>query len=450
MAKVEAAPLAAPEAGALAARTRSRRAVEAAIRGVPLAAFDALVRAFERDAGGAANQVLLWSRPGDWRNQAPGPDPETLALAAFLDTREAGPLVLEIPPADDGPMAGVIVDGRLRPLAALGRRGIDRGEGARLLVLPPGYVGDVPDDCIVLPSMSWRGGALLHSLPQGASEADRLRAASHLKRMRLYPLAAVGRPPATRFVEAADAVVDARLPFDARLFETLARVLRSDPGRSAEQAIEGLLASVGIVHGREFAPDAGTAALLAEAAAEARDWLRAVDESARPCCWPDRRWGAWDPSTTSPGDVALAATPADRDAAAALRAVAWQQDEDTPCLIATRDRRGEPLDGARTYRLHLPAQIPAAGGWAIAAYDAETHTLLRDVPHAARSSRTPGTAPGADSAVDLFFGPAPPAGRESAWIPTRAGIRWEAVLRLRGAAPGWRTGSWTPGDLEPR
>jgi len=450
MAKVEAAPVAAPDAGALAAHARARRAIEAAIRGLPVVALDALARAFGRDAGGASNQVLLWSRPGDWRNQTPFPDPETLDLATFLDTREAGPVLLEIPPADDGPLAGVIVDGRWRTLAAIGRRGLDRGEGARVLVLPPGYQGDVPDDCVVLPSTSGRGALLLRTLPRGATEADRVRAASHLKRLRLFPLAAAGRPPAQRFVEAADLVVDARPPWGLQLFESLAGALQSDPWPPHERAIEELLASVGIVRGRTFEPDASTADLLADAAAEARAWLRAVDEAAWPPCWPGRRWGARDEAGMARDDVTLAVTPADRDAAAALRAVAWRLDDDTPCLVATRDRRGDPLDGERAYRLHLPAHIPAADGWAVTAYDAVTHTLLRDVPHAGRSSRTQGTAPGTDATVDLFFGPAPPAGKEAAWIPTRPGIRWEAVLRLRGPAPGWRAANWTPGDLEPR
>jgi hypothetical protein len=453
MAKDAATADAALEASALARRMRLRRAVEAAIRGLPLVAFDALARAFERDVGGSPNEILWWPRPGDWRNRTLAPDPEAPALVAFLDTRAAGPVVLELPQSEEAAIAGTIVDAGLRTLCEVGPRGLDGGAGGRYLVLPPAFHGDTPNDCFVLPSPHWQGAALLHARPPGASEADRVRAASHLARVRLHPLAAAGRPPPTRFAEAGDAIVEACLPFDLRLFEALDRATQAGPCPLPEPALAELLDAAGIAHGRPFAPDAETAALLVEAAGEARAWLQAIDEAARPAWSAYGHWRAWQdlalPGAATPPGV----TAVDLRALAALRGRPVRGAEagaDPACLLARRDRRGEPLDGGRAYRLHLPADVPAADGWSVSACEADTHAPLRDVPRAARSSRTPGLVGPGDGAVDLFFGPAPPAGKDDAWIPTRAGVRWEAILRLHRPAPAWREQAWAPGDLEPR
>jgi hypothetical protein len=452
MAKDDAAADTALEVGALARRTRLRRAIEAAIRGLPLVAFDALACAFE-GAAGTPNEILWWPRPGGWRQRAPAPDPEALALVALLDTRTAGPVVLELPPADDSAIAGVIVDGGLRALCELGARGLGGGAGGRYLVLPPAYHGDTPNDCFVLPAPYWRGAALLQARPRGAAETDRVRAASHLARVRIYPLAAAGRPPATRFVDAGETIVDAGLAFDLRLFEALDRAAQAGPCPLPEPALAELLEAVGIVHGKPFAPDAQAAALLADAAAEARAWLHAIDEAARPSWSAYGHWHAWHDHVAADAATPPGVTAVDLRALAALRGRpvrAAEAGADPACLLTRRDRRGEPLEGGLAYRLHLPAGLPAADGWSITACEADTHAPLRDVPHGMRSSRAPELAGPPDAPVDLFFGPTPPAGKEGAWISTRTGVRWEAVLRLHRPGPAWREQAWAPGDLERR
>jgi Polyphosphate kinase 2 (PPK2) len=47
----------------LAERTLQRRAVEAAICGMPLVNFDAMRQAYCRDAGAQYNDVMYWSKP---------------------------------------------------------------------------------------------------------------------------------------------------------------------------------------------------------------------------------------------------------------------------------------------------------------------------------------------------------------------------------------------------
>ena len=58
--------------------------------------YDATVK-----AKGGWNEIVYWSRVPDWKNQTLTPNPDTIYLIPFYDTRR-GPVVLEIPVADGG------------------------------------------------------------------------------------------------------------------------------------------------------------------------------------------------------------------------------------------------------------------------------------------------------------------------------------------------------------
>jgi Protein of unknown function (DUF1254) len=78
------------------------RAVEAVIWGMPAVNYD-LMRQEVFRIGGKENQVVYWSRPLDGNNQTLTPNPDSIYLMAFYNTKDVGPLVIEIPPAgDDG------------------------------------------------------------------------------------------------------------------------------------------------------------------------------------------------------------------------------------------------------------------------------------------------------------------------------------------------------------
>jgi hypothetical protein len=58
-----------------------------------------------------------------------------------------GPLVLEVPPASDKvSYFGTIVNAWDQPIEDVGPPGADKGKGAKYLLLPPGYEGDVPKE----------------------------------------------------------------------------------------------------------------------------------------------------------------------------------------------------------------------------------------------------------------------------------------------------------------
>jgi hypothetical protein len=87
----------------LAERTLQRRAVEAIIWGMPAVNYDLMYQAMVRDAkaGAGSNKIVYWSRLSDWKNQTLTPNPDSVYFMPCFDTKNVGPVVLEIPPADE-------------------------------------------------------------------------------------------------------------------------------------------------------------------------------------------------------------------------------------------------------------------------------------------------------------------------------------------------------------
>ena len=82
----------------LTRRSIERRAVEAAIWGMPLVNFDAMRQAYFRDAGAKYNDVMYWSKPSDWKNQTTTPNHSTNYVLFFMNLKD-GPVVVDIPAA---------------------------------------------------------------------------------------------------------------------------------------------------------------------------------------------------------------------------------------------------------------------------------------------------------------------------------------------------------------
>jgi hypothetical protein len=94
----------------LARRAIERRAIEAINWGMPAVNFDLMLQAMIGSAKGKPNQIVYWSRLPDWRIQTLTPNPDVIYLKPFFNTKDVGPMVLEIPPAKDGSITGTIMD----------------------------------------------------------------------------------------------------------------------------------------------------------------------------------------------------------------------------------------------------------------------------------------------------------------------------------------------------
>jgi hypothetical protein len=83
-----------------------QRGVETAIWGMPAVNFQLMYDAFAK-INGNYNQVVIWPKLLDWKNQTLTPNPDVIYLMPFFNTEKVGPVVLEIPPADNGVLMAV-------------------------------------------------------------------------------------------------------------------------------------------------------------------------------------------------------------------------------------------------------------------------------------------------------------------------------------------------------
>ena len=86
----------------LTRRTIERRAVEAVIWGMPAVNYDLMLQEMLTKTPGKVNQMIYWGRPLNSKNQTLTPNPDTLYLMAFFNTKDVGPIVIDVPAGGRG------------------------------------------------------------------------------------------------------------------------------------------------------------------------------------------------------------------------------------------------------------------------------------------------------------------------------------------------------------
>jgi hypothetical protein len=117
-------------------------------------------------------------------------------------------------------------------------------------------------------------------------------------------------------------------------------------------------------------------------------------------------------------------------------------------LRSARDSSGNWLDGGKTYRLHVPANPPVQQFWSVTVYDFQTRSQIKTETNIAAKSSADNLITNADGSIDLYFGPAPPAGKESNWVKTIAGRGWWVWFRFYAPTEPYFDKSWQLSDFE--
>ncbi len=442
-------------AAELSQRSIERRAIEAVIWGIPAVNYDRMFQAGV-EAGAGPNEMVYWSRPISWLNQTLTPNPNTIYLMPFIDTTSVGPMVMEIPPAEGGAIVGSLMDVWQMPIEDVGVAGVDKGQGGKYLILPPDYEGSVPDGYIPMPSPTYQTYALLRSNIADDSDAGIAKSVEYARQIKLYPLSQAANPPATTYVDAIDVLYDATIPYDLRFFESLNRIVQTEPWLERDKAMIDTLRSLGIEKGTPFSPDEQTKQILNDSMAEARAWIGAqyVAGYAHDAYYEGSHWAlpvfpAFLPEAqvgyTNPDSYSV-------DARGVTYSFVFfapkRLGEGQFYFLAIHDENGNDLDGGSTYRLRVPADAPVRQYWSVVAYDRETHALIHDMPWSSRASNMPDVQQNADDSVDVWFGPETPADKESNWIPTKADGRFELIFRFYGPEPALFDKTWVLPDLE--
>ena len=436
-----------------ASRLLSTRAVEAVLWGMPAVNYDLMLQQKLTSAPAKVNDIIYWGRqPLTARNQTLTPNPDVLTFMVFFNTKD-GPIVLDLPPSTaTGSFHAQIVTAWQTPLADAGLLGRDKGKGAKYLILPPGYKDKPPAGFVALRSDTFGGYMLFQSKPirpTGHTVSDVAYAITYGKKIRVYPLADAARPHFTNFTDANNIDFNSTIPYDSTFFDHLNNIIQSEPWQSesrpdGDHTIVDHLASLGIVKGKPFQPNDHTRALLTSAAQDAHKSLDAqFDRGFPPFFSPTSHWTYPQPSSD------LNASPVDDRAIFFSYAnIALKRlDSGQLSLLSIRDNNGNAFDGAKTYKLTVPPDAPITGYWSVTAYDRETHTLLKDMPRANRSSQIPDLQKNADGSIDIYFGPTAPAGKDSNWIPTDPHRPFELIFRAYGAKPAFFEKKWTLRDV---
>ena len=437
--------------------TDLRRAAEAYRFFFPTVSLEAILRG-TRAAGSVDNESapVLVAKPhhvGFTLNS------DTPYLGGGLDLRRSGPLVIELPP---GPLVGMVDDHHHRWIVDLGLPGRNGPEGGRVLLLPPGYDGELPAESAgyeVARSDTWQVLCALRALPLGGEVQ---KAAALLRTVKFYPYDEREDPPAFTFIDCDEKPMDTTtLAWEDNLeyWRVLHDVIDAEPAIDELRPMLGMLAELGIEAGKAFEPDARMKGILTEAAVRGRGEMRvSAFASRRPdrIAWLDRMWewaGLRPENGSFEREGSLDVEARDRWFAQAIVAspAMFRRDAGAGSLywLGHRDATGAYLEGSKTYRLRVPLPVPYTLFWSVTAYDAATRSEVqtRQQRAALRSLFEKLEPEGADH-VDLYFGPQEPEGADGRWIQTEPGHGWFAYFRIYGPQEAAFDGSWKPGDFE--
>jgi hypothetical protein len=443
------------------------------------------------EAGAADNSVLIFSGLMDSESLFLTANADTVYFVGVVDLT-SGPMVVDTPPE----ALGVFDDMWWRWIIDFGMSGPDRGEGGRFLLVPPGYDGPLPDSGFHVAHVRTTRALML-----GRSfmvDDDPKPTVERIKStLKLYPYAPGGfgtsvatllegrvRPapqspvPETVFVEGTGKAFNTIPPSDFGFFELLNEAVQDQPAGAGEIELMGQLAAIGIVKGKPFEPDERMRRILEEAAAVGSATSRALVFDPRASerfdyydgsAWTNMLFvGGYEFETPPPLVTQEGIKPFPQSGARTLHSRTtffYGYTGITPAmcmrlpnlgsqyLVALKDADGDRFDGANTYRVTLPAGIPAARFWSLTAYDSETRSMLQTqqrFPRAgSQSYPTPAASAGDDGSTTVVFGPERPADvPEGNWIQTVEGKGWFPILRLYSPLMPFFDKSWRPSEIE--
>jgi hypothetical protein len=425
-----------------------QRAAQAYLWGIPAVGL-AEWRLAHRDVFKAKNGEMLSYLDFAEKLGILTPNYTTPYVLTLVDLQESGPIVVELP---RGLMAGMIMDAWQRVLADLGVVGPDKGNGGKYLILPPGHELVQPEGYYVVQSPGRTVFAGVRLL-----DADKDKAIRELiPGIKTYKWSKGGNGEVMGVRHAGDVKWSQMPPRGMAYWESLNKVVQSEPVMERDRLILAQLRFLGIEKGKPFNPDARQKKLLEEAVVvgEAMAKANTSDKRVEPPFWPGTQWK--HALVVSPDQRMSGYDQLDERAAWFYEAVAVSKAmlTETPgvgqrYIASYRDRDGNWLSGDNSYRLRVPANPPAKGFWSVTAYDEDTRQMpVTEQGRPDISSRKTDIVKNTDGSVDIYFGPKAPQGKEANWVQTNSGKGWFAYFRFYGPTEAFFDKSWALPDIE--
>jgi len=419
---------------------------------------------------------------------------DTVYYMAWIDLSD-GPVVIEQPPEG----LGTINDMWFSWVIDAGKPGPDRGLGGKYLIVGPGYEGPLPEGGYFI-AHSKTNNVLYAMRSFLTGGKDPKPAVENIKsNLKIYPyepgsygtsiaealegkvrLGGEPKIPETKFIEISGKAFNTIPPSDYGFFKMINENVQEEPATSYDVELAGQLAAIGIVHGKKFEPDERMKKILSDAAAvgnatgRALNWRYAL---AHPdwAYYTDSHWGNMlfeggaffeTPPPAYEGDGTFKPYPPTGARTLDSRAAFYYAYTlDSPGMIMRipgvgsqylmgfLDADGDPFNGAKTYKVTLPKDIPAAAFWSLTLYDNQTRSMLQTPQKYPRAGSQSYPSPAAETADDgsttVYFAPEQPDGvARGNWIQTDPKKGWFTILRLYSPMPSFFDKSWRPSEIE--
>jgi hypothetical protein len=443
--------------------------------------------------GAEDNTVIVFSELMDAKSLFLTANADTVYYVAAVDLT-TGPMVIEQPPMG----LGTINDMWFSWIIDIGFPGPDRGEGGKYLLVPPGYDGTLPEGGFYIAHS--KTNHVLYAARAFLVNDDPRPAVENIKKhMKIYPytpggvgtsiatalqgevrLAKNPSVPETKFIEGSGKSFNTIPPNDYTFFEMINANVQQEPATSYDVELAGQLAAIGIVKGKPFKPDARMKKILTDAAAVGNAAGRALNwrfSAAHPdwAYYPGSSWGNMlfqggynfetpPPLFTREG-MFKPFPPTGARTLDSRTAFYYAYTLDSPGMIMRipgvgsqylmgfLDADKNPFDGAKTYKVTLPPNIPARAFWSLTLYDNQTRSMLDTPQHYPRAGSqsypSPAAEVNADGSTTVYFGPTQPEGvKRGNWIQTIPDKGWFTILRLYSPLEPFFTKKWRPSEIE--
>ncbi|NIP45467.1 MAG: DUF1214 domain-containing protein, partial [Gammaproteobacteria bacterium] len=431
-----------------------RRATEAFLAALPIASMSAM-EAGLRKFGPPNTTAMLFENLMDSKSLWLTPNTVSIYQGAWVELSDE-PMVIETPPK----VLGIIDDAWFQYVADFGNAGPDKGAGGKFLLVPPGYKGKLPKGYHVAHTNTYGNWVVWRGFQVNGSTKPAIDATK--KMFRIYPLSKKNNPPKMNFINVSGTEHNTIHRMDYGYWEEINKTIQAEPATGLNPEIRGLLAAIGIEKGKPFKPDERMKEILTEAAkvgSVTAQALTARPRDMRLYVYPGERvWtnpfieGRYDfllnDTTLIDSRIYMHFYATGITPAMAIKNVGVG----SQYLIAYLDKDGNAMDGSKTYKIHLPTNVPAKDFWSFTLYDNQTRSMLQT------DQRFPGldnlgkgdkaVKQNKDGSFDIYFGPTPPKGMESNWIQTVPGKGWNTIFRLYGPLQPFYDKTWKPSDPE--
>jgi len=443
--------------------------------------------------GAGSGDIVIFEELMDANSLFLTANADTVYYLGWIDLSK-GPVVIEQP--SDG--LGAINDMWFSWVIDMGKPGPDRGLGGKYLIVGPDYEGPLPQGGYF--TAHARTNTILYALRAFIKDGnDPKPAVDNIKQnLKIYPYAAgsygtsiaealegtvklAGEPkiPEMKFINASGMSFNTIPPSDFGFFEMINENVQNEPATSYDVELAGQLAAIGIVHGKEFKPDDRMKKILSDAAAVGQATGRALqwqfaDKHPDWAYYEGSHWGSmlWEggaffetPPPLFEDGMFKPLPPTGARTLDSRTAFYYAYTLDSPGMIMRipgvgsqylmgfLDSDGKPLDGARTYKVTLPRDIPAAAFWSLTLYDNQTRSMLQTPQKYPRAGSQGYPSPAAEHEKDgstiVYFGPEQPEGvARGNWIQTDPDKGWFTIIRFYSPLPSFFDKSWRPSEIE--